>query len=362
MRSLVFACMFAVAPIAVAEPTSIKMNADEISNLGIMLGKATPVNESTSSRFPAKVVIPNASQRVISAPQDGVIEVMYVAEGDHVKAKQPLAAINSPQLLKMQSDYLQSLTRLQQYKKDMLRDKSLFKDGIIAERRFLQSQSQYQQQQTEVSMYRKGLELAGMDSTALNKLTQTRTLNSHLTILADGPGVVMQQFATAGQRVSAADPLYRLAKLSPLWLEIHVPLHIAKQLKIKDKLSTCDQDLTGHVIALGRKVHDADQGVLVRGEIDKDTDQLTPGEFVETCFVTPTSGKLFDIPRGALFRNKGETAVFVRTPQGFDYRKVEIFNDNGTSVVVSGNLTADEQLVVSGTAALKAAWLGIGAE
>lgn len=362
MRSLVFASMLAVTSLAVAEPTSINMKAEEISNLGIVLGKATPVNESMSSRFPAKVVIPNASQRVISAPQDGVIEVMYVAEGDHVKAKQPLAAINSPQLLKMQSDYLQSLTRLQQYNKDMLRDKSLFKDGIIAERRFLQSQSQYQQQQTEVAMYRKALELAGMDAETLQTLTQSRTLNSHLTIVADSSGVVMQQFATAGQRVSAADPLYRIAKLSPLWLEIHVPLHIAKQLKINDKLSTCDQDLSGHVIALGRKVHEADQGVLVRGEIDKDTEQLTPGEFVEACFVKAANGNLFDIPRTALFRNKGDTAVFVRTPQGFDYRKVKIFNDNGTSVVITGDLTAEDQLVVSGTAALKAAWLGIGAE
>ncbi|MDQ7073568.1 MAG: efflux RND transporter periplasmic adaptor subunit [Gammaproteobacteria bacterium] len=78
-------------------------------------------------------------------------------------------------------------------------------------------------------MYRKALELAGMKEADIALLNKTRSLTSYLTVSASSSGVVMKQFATVGQRLTAADPLYKIAQLSPLWLEIHVPLKIANQ-------------------------------------------------------------------------------------------------------------------------------------
>ena len=121
----------------------LQLNADEIANIGIKSAKIELVTESHSSKLPAKVTIPNKLQRVISAPQDGVIEIMLLAEGDTVVTGQAMAQINSPQLLVSQNDYLQSLSRRSQSQQEMERDKSLFEEGIIAERRYNQSKSHY---------------------------------------------------------------------------------------------------------------------------------------------------------------------------------------------------------------------------
>ena len=341
---------------------AIKLSAEEVSNIGIEVAEITPVTESLTSKLPAQVTIPNKSQRVISVPQDGVIEVMLVAVGDVVTAGQDLVMLNSPQIVASQNDYLQSLSRLAQSQQEMQRDKSLFDDGIIAERRYRQSFSTYQQDNSEVEMYKKRLEMAGMNSTAIRELTKTRTLNSHITVSTPTDGVVMKQFATAGQRLSAADPLYQIAELSALWLEVHVPLDIAAWLNIDSRLTICEKSIEGKVIAVGREVHAADQGVLVRAEINQHTEQLIPGEFIEVCFIQPALNMQFEVPRAAIFRNKGQSAVFIKTDEGFVYKAVQIVKDNGNQVVITGDLSSQQNVVISGTATLKAAWLGVGSE
>ncbi len=340
----------------------VVINADEVANVGIEVGKLQAVNQAFSKKLPAKVTIPNKSQRVVSAPQGGVIELMLVAEGDHVIAGQELAYMNSPQLLASQNNYLQALSTLAQTKREMLRDKALFEEKIIAERRYRQSQTLYQQSKTEVAMYRKALELAGMKEADIALLNKTRSLTSYLTVAASSSGVVMKQFATVGQRLTAADPLYQIAQLSPLWLEIHVPLKIANQVQIDEQVMICNKSIEGHVIAIGREVHEADQGVLVRAEVSQKTEQLTPGEFVEVCFIKQKDGLQFIVPRSAVFRFEGRPAVFVETEKGFIYQPVEIVTDNGEQLIIKGALSVDQNIVIAGTATLKATWLGMGGE
>lgn len=341
---------------------SVQLTVDEMNNVGIELAEIKAITESQTNKLPAKVTIPNKSQRVISAPQDGVIEIMLVAEGDVVKADQALVQLNSPQIVAGQNDYLQSLSRLSQSQQEMQRDKSLFDEGIIAERRYRQSLSRYQQDKSDVAMYKKRLEMAGMTLDAIKTLDKTRTLNSRLTLTTSEDGVVMKQFATAGERLTAADPLYQLAELSTLWLEIHVPLELAKQIEINDRLTVCDKSVEGKVIAIGREVHAADQGVLVRAEINQKTDQLTPGEFIEVCFIQQAKNTQFEVPRSAVFRYEGVSAIFIKTADGFIYKNIDIVKDGGQKLVITGDLAPNQKVVISGTATLKAAWLGIGGE
>jgi cobalt-zinc-cadmium efflux system membrane fusion protein len=340
----------------------LKLNADEINNIGIEVAEILPITELLTNKLPAKVAIPNKSQRVISVPQDGVIEIMMVAVGDVVTVGQKLAQLNSPQIVSSQNDYLQSLSRLSQSQREMQRDKSLFDEGIIAERRYRQSLSMYQQYKSDVAMYKKRLEMGGMNADAIGLLDKTRLLNSRLILYAPSDGIVMKQFATAGQRLTAADPLYQLAELSTLWLEIHVPLDTAKNVEINHRMTICGKSIDGKVIAVGREAHAADQGVLVRAEINKKTEQLTPGEFIEVCFIQQATTSQFEVPRAAVFRNEGLSAVFIRTDGGFLYKNVNIVKDNGNNIVISGDLLPKQMVVISGRATLKAAWLGIGGE
>ena len=201
-----------------------------------------------------------------------------------------------------------------------------------------------------------------MYATTIKELNETRTLSSHLTITSPSDGVVIKQFAIAGERLTAADPIYQIAQLSPLWIEIHVPLDVAQNIAINDQIVICQKSIEGRVITLGREVHDVDQGLLIRAEISQNTEQLIPGEFVQVCFIQKSDDMQFKIPRSAIFRHEGQTAVFLQTDDGFEYQAVDIIRDNGTYLIINGDLSVQQRVVVTGTATLKAAWLGMGGE
>jgi len=271
-----------------------------------------------------------------------------------------LATVNSPALLSLQAQYLQAEGLLNQLLTEMQRDKQLFNEGIIAERRYLDAKTRYQQQKTLVDSQIKTLQLAGMPLDAIKTLKQQQTMDSHLHVRAVSEGVVMAQNAVIGQRVMASDVLYEVADLSTLWLEIHVPLLVASNINIGSKVMVCDRDISAAVMTVGRQVHDIDQGVLVRAETSENTNLLTPGEFVQVCFVQNNNSVLYEIPYKAILRVEGITHIFYFDGQSISLRPVHIVSQSENSVTVSDAFLSNGYVIDEGVSSLKSAWQAEG--
>ncbi len=334
--------------------TPVPMTTSQREAFAIQSTAIEKVQSATSAAYPAKVVVPNAQLRVVSAPQGGLLEALLVSEGEAVDAGQPLAQIQSPQLLEQQGAYLEAITRLQLSRADYNRDSQLKKEGIIAERRFLETRSSLTQAETAVDQLRQSLTLAGMDEQALTELTKKRKLSGSLQVRSPLQGVVLEQLATPGQRLEMADPLYQVGQLSPLWLEIHVPLEKLGATAPGSLVHT--DSIKARVITVGRMVHGADQGVLVRAEVTEGTAQLRPGQFVQANLQGPATADLYRVPRAALVRSGGDSYLFIETPQGFSAERVSVQAEETNHIIVNGSFSPADQVVVSGTAALKAAW------
>jgi hypothetical protein len=154
-----------------------------------------------------------------------------------------------------------------------------------------------------------------------------------------------------------ASPLYRVAKLKPLWLEVHVPLESLGTTQPGIAVQVVAPQVAGEVITIGSMIHSEDQGVLVRSRIDDGAEQLRPGQFVQARLAVAEAGKRFRIPRNGLVRHAGGSWVFVVTEQGFKPLQVTVANAEQNDLIVSGALSADAHIAIAGTAALKAAWL-----
>ncbi|MGD8931720.1 MAG: efflux RND transporter periplasmic adaptor subunit [Chromatiales bacterium] len=354
MKSILTSLLLMGLSLSLEAGSQISLSADQRDAFGIRTIAIERVESATSTAYPAKVVVPNAQLRVVSAPQSGLLEALLVSEGETVKAGQPLAQIQSPQLLQQQSAYLEALTRLQLARADYKRDRQLKQEGIIAERRFLETRSRLTQEQTSVEQLRQSLSLAGMDEQALADLAKQRKLSGSLQVRSPLDGVVLEQLATPGQRLEMADPLYQVGQLSPLWLEIHVPLEKLGAIAPGSRVHS--GGIGARVITVGRMVHGADQGVLVRAEVTEGAERLRPGQFVQANLTGPDNGDLYRVPRAGLVRSGGASYVFVETPDGFETVPVEVRVEETAHIIISGEFAADARVATSGTASLKAAW------
>lgn len=357
MKKTLLSMMLAASLDATA--AKVALTPPQQASLGIDVAPVAAAESALSRPYPAQVRVPNDQLRVVAAPETGVIEALLVAEGEPVTKGQPLARILSPGLLALQRDYLEALSGRALAADAQARDRKLLDEGIIAERRYLESRAAFQQQSAVAAQRRQALVLAGMDETALQALEKSRQLGSSLVVRAPLDGVVLEQLATAGQRVDGATPLYRVGRLAPLWVEVHVPLEAAHAIKVGDTVGLVREGVNGTVITVGRMVHSADQGVLVRAELANGTAALRPGQFVEVRLAAAGADAL-RVPATALVRNAGKVYVFVQSGEGFDPLEVEVLATEGDDALLRAALPADARVVVKGTAAVKAAWLGGG--
>lgn len=323
---------------------------------GISSSVVQMVKQSMSKPYPAKVQVPNAQLQVISSPLQGTIESLLVAEGETVSKGQLLAKVRSPGLLELQTAYLETLTRRQLSSETLARDSQLHKEGIIAKRRFLETKSRHKELLTAEQRDRQTLTLVGMSESAINKLARNHKLTSVLDINSPISGVVLEQIVTAGQRLAVSDPLYRMGYLSPLWVEVHVPLDALGNIGVGDNISISDKNLQASIITVGRMVHGTDQGVLVRAEISTGTEHLRPGQFVEARLSHAVLAQAIRLPAAAVVRVSSKDSVFVARSGGYELMPVQILSRDSEAVLVNAELQAGDRVVTSGTAALKAAF------
>lgn len=340
----------------------IPLTSAEQRRFGIELASPQLAETTLTRRYPARVTVPNPQLRVVAARKAGVVETLLVAEGERVTAGQIMARLQSPDLVSAQSDYLESLTRLALAESEVARDRMLQREGVIAERRLIESQAGRDELATMVQQRRQVLALAGMSEDDIDILGRSRNLTTSLPVRAPIAGVVLEQMVSTGQSLTAATPLYRIADLEPLWVEVHVPVDRVAGLVPGGRALLPTVGIEGRIITVGRLVHSQDQGVLVRAEVADGAEQLRPGQFIEVQLgATSEVGGRWRVPAAAVVRRAGEATVFVAREGGFEPVSVRLIDQEEDETVITGPLAAADRVAVKGVVELKAVWLGAGA-
>ena len=345
----------------------VRITSAQIKALAITTTPIQANANANSKRLPGEIVVPVNQARIISSPQSGLIDQMLVATGQRVKQGQALAHLSSPDLVALQRDHLQALSQQRLSQNSLNRDTELYKDGIIAERRYLTSESNHAEVNALLAERRQALKLSGMSTQTIKNLEASGSYTNGITLTAPIDGIVLEQMVTAGQRVDSAMPIYRIAKLSPLWLEIHAPTQALSNIQLGMKVSIRNAEASGKVIAIVPNVNKVDQTAMVRVAIINGTASLAPGQLVEAEIAQPITKKLnsFSVPKSAIVqindvKNANQTLIFVQTKDGYEARAIKILNNEGAQTFITGDFAGTELIVTSGTAALKAKMQGIG--
>jgi cobalt-zinc-cadmium efflux system membrane fusion protein len=307
------------------------------------------------------VVIPPTQEYIVSASQAGVIDKLNVAIGDKVAKGQILAQLNSPDLLTLQREYLKADSVQHTFLINYNRDKKLLEEGVIPDRRWQETSSQYHSAVSEVDEHRQLLEIAGMTAGEVAQLGKTHRLTRQLNVRAPIVGVVMERLAVAGTRIDMMAPLYRIANLDELWLEIAIPQERMGSIKIADKVVIENSEVSAKITLLGQSVSPENQTILARAVVEtQNIVSLRPGQRLNTRIIQPSDKAAFKIPNTAIAQNEGKAFIFIRNQQGFSVTPISVVGKQDDESIISGELTGNEEIAVNGAVALKANWLRLG--
>ena len=336
----------------------------QMQGLGITLQRLEKPADIQGQAYPARVVLPPSQEQVVSAPLAGLVDRVMVGENDAVKSGQPLLRLISPELGELQLKLLEASSKSRLSQKTAQRERMLFADGIIPERRVQQAEGAAEEDRARVQQAEAALRLAGVDGASLKRIAAGGALQDGLTVHAKTAGTVMALYVKAGQRVAQADALMRLADTRQLWLDIQLPADRRSQVAIKGgQITVVGREAKAVPMSLGSMVSDS-QTVTLRAQVTQGATLLRPGEYVQAQvpFATLTSAgsgsESWPVPVASVVRQGEKAYVFVRTPKGFLAQQVTVLNSAGASVQVQGQLKTGQEIAVTSVIALKAAWLG----
>ncbi|MCQ8104131.1 efflux RND transporter periplasmic adaptor subunit [Methylomonas sp. SURF-2] len=364
MRSIVFSVLMgcACAAGAAAEDMSIRISAEQIDNLAIEVGGLQPSRHLSVFYAPARVAVPVNRELLLTASQPGLLTQLQANLGDKVEKGQILAQMHSPGLVALQQQYLTARGNLHLASLERRRDKTLLAEGVIAERRWQETQAMYGSKAAQADEARQLLLMAGMSSSDIGVLEKSHKLDSLLNLRAPISGVVLERMATLGSRLDIQAPVYRIGDLSELWLEINIPSERMASVHIGDWVEDENGRVRAKITLLGQSVNRENQTMQVRAVVQGGADSLRVGQTLNVQIQQAGRQAGFKVPNAAIAQNGGKSYLFVRNTDGFAVIEVDVVGRQDGEALISAPLTGQERIAVRGAVALKANWLGMGGD
>ncbi len=367
VRRIAFGCaqMLLLLNAAAAAPpntNNFAVSAAQMQSLGVTLMPLEEPGSIDGTAYPARVVLPPNSEQVVSAPFAGRVDELLVFEQQSVTAGQPLLRLNSPEYGELQLQLLEAASKARLSQKTLRRERQLFDEGIIPERRVQEADAGAQEAAARLKYATAALRLAGVDAGSISKMADGKGLQDGLVLRARSAGVVLGLEVKAGARVQGSDVLVRLASLQQLWLDVQVPADRQTQALPKpagNSITVVGRDVSATPMSVGPMVSD-NQSVTLLARVVRGAKLLRVGEAVQVRVPSAQSAGGWALPLQAVVRQEGQAYVFLRTEKGFVAQPVTVVSSAGQSVQVTGDLRAGQQIATGSVIALKAAWLGKG--
>lgn len=266
----------------------------------------------------------------ISPKISGWLEEIYADfTGKRVDKGAPLFELYSPELISAQEEYLSAYQN-----KNRLGNKHGKKLVATARRR---------------------LEYYQMPEKVIRNIEKTGRIPRTLTVKSPINGVVMNKQVEKGSYFKAGTPIYRLADLSRVWVEVHVyeyelPWVSEGQTAVMTLPYQPGKTYEGKVSFIYPYLQAKTRDVVVRLEFDNPNLVIKPDMYVQVKIINEGSGEGIIIPSEAVIRSGERNVVFVtRGNHKFSPRDVSLgaFLDNRQVQVLTG-LAPGETIVTSG--------------
>jgi membrane fusion protein (multidrug efflux system) len=276
----------------------------------------------------------------------GVIDKIYVEEGDYVQAGQALADID---LKKFQLVVEQSNAMLAQAKAafnnanlELERKKTLFEKKAISEGMFDGVKTQYEASKAAYEMAQVGLK------------------NSHLIfddakMAAPISGYIKSREKEAGEYVDAMmdNLLFVIIKTDPIRIRFSLPEKYAGMVKKGYKFSVTfnylqEKSFEGFITIVPPSVDQSTRTLTVEGQIRNPNSLIKAGAFAEIKLSLNGSQKSLTIPSNAIISEQGDKYVY-KIVEGKAVRtKVIIGAENGEYIEILNGISLNDQIVTDG--------------
>ena len=351
-----------------------EIDSGELAVNTVVLKPASAINEVT---FPASMQA--IQEAPIYARTDGYLKTRKVDIGDHVRAGQLLAEIESPEVIQQlaqaraaqahavaaaaqsRAALKQSQSKMELAKVTLDRWKKLVAEGVVSKQDSDEKQSAYDASTADVDALASNVSASDTDITAQQaNVRRLEQLESFQRVVAPFDGVITARNVDPGALITAGSnstnrELFRMAKTDQLRIFVNVPqvnsvfVHPGEKANIKVG-EFPNRNFLGTIVRTADSLDPSSRTLLTEIHIPNANHELRPGMFSSVRFSFKGSGAVVLAPASVfVFRADGPHIALVDASHKIHFAKVTPGRDYGATMEILSGANPGERAVVNPT-------------
>ncbi|WP_340675247.1 efflux RND transporter periplasmic adaptor subunit [Paraperlucidibaca sp.] len=339
-----------------ADSGHVKLSEAQLQASDLAIETAAMADFVTALALPGQLVLSTDREARISSPVSGTVRSAPIQIGSKVQAGDVLVTIESAQLSDASARYLSAKERLGLAQSLFTREQALWQKKISAEQDYLAARGALAEARIEAQSALQSLMSLGLSE----KNARALKAGSHLARFAlrtPISGTLLSKDLTLGEAVGSDKPLFRVADLSVLWIDLAIPVNDLSLVRAGQSVwvsNKSGQKTKGQVVFVQPELDSASRSGSVRVQIDNAQGAWRSGEFVDAMIQTDEPKLAISVPVSAIVMIENEPSVFVEGSEGLAPRVVKVGNRSGDRQEIISGLSAGERFVTGNVFVLKA--------
>ena len=292
----------------------------------------------------------------------GVVTEVLVDVGETVEAGQPLATVNSAGVADAKAAYLSALATAEVTRAAFERESRLVEENIGAKREAEATEAAFKLADLDRRKTEQALLNLGFSESDVAEIADSGSSTSDLLVRAPFAGTVVGREAVLGEAVEPGAPLFEVADLSAMWVELAVPEEHAASLRpgmsvVARVKALPSAEFRGELLWLSPQIDEQTRMVRACAAVPNDDGVLRHGMFAQVTAELSEAQDALTLPGGAVQDIDGMSFVFVRSePDLYEARRVEVASAANGRVAVAG-IGTDDDVVTAGGFTMKTEFL-----
>ena len=226
--------------------------------------------------------VPPQNEAAITSVVGANVVSIKVIEGDKVKKGQVVAYLSHPNIIKMQTDYLNAYSNSNFLKKNYLRQQKLYNAGVGSGANFQKAEAEYDASKAMVNGLEAQLKLLNVNTSSI----QNGAIAQNISLRSPIEGFVQKVEVKTGQYVEPQTELFEIVNTHHVHADLMVFEKDVYKVKKGQKVtfnqqSNTDEDLSAEIYSVSKTFEDNPKALHVHAEIENKKGNLIPGMYIK---------------------------------------------------------------------------------
>ena len=254
--------------------------------------------------------VPPQNEATVTAILGANVTLIKVIEGDKVQKGQVLAYISHPNLIQLQTDYVNAWNQFQYLEKEYQRQRKLYEENVGSGKDFQKVEAEYKSMNGTVKGLEAQLRLVGLNTAKI----QTGIIYEQVPVISPIEGFIRLVEVKTGQYVQPQTEMFEVVNIDHIHADLMVfekdMNKVKKGQKVKFKVeSSPDKELEAEIYSVGKAFEKDPKAIHLHAEIENKEGLLIPGMYVRgRILVDSVIG--YALPREGVVREGEKFYIF----------------------------------------------------